>query len=336
MLKLNIYSVPIQISSSTNILIELLAKDFDQFISHNNENDCEKAIFLHCSMVEKLPQISFNQAKKWQRKNCTVYDFKEKRIIRYLDEAQTSFSFNKQVYQIYSLNFERLHELAYLTILSTASKIMERKGLHKIHAMGVKFNHHCFILSMPMKMGKTTLFWDLIQDQSIELISDDSPLITQDGSVMSFPLRIGFEKIPSNIQKASYSFYTLERKLYGTKYLLNLNQLSNKVASPTLHKIILCKGIRKSNSEFKILKISKLQMMPSLIHSMLIGIGLPIILEIFWLRGLGDTIVRIQIFIKRLFAMFKLLTKSQCYSICLSNDRSENAKGFKDFMQEFN
>ena len=49
--------------------------------------------------------------------------------------------------------------------------------------MGVSKNGRSVIAMLPMKGGKTTLFSNLIKDKDVEIISDDTPIVTSDGHI---------------------------------------------------------------------------------------------------------------------------------------------------------
>jgi hypothetical protein len=160
------------------------------------------------------------------------------------------------------------------------------------------------------------------------LFSDDSPLIDREGHVMAFPLRLGFERDVSEVET-----YTLKRKQYGTKYLVSIDQLGDRIAR-NYNKTFLFQGKRYSKKGCFIKRQGKWPLMLTLLSQCVIGFGLPILVEYFWERGKKDFWRKTKIFFSRLTASFHLVMTSDCYQILLGSDIELNRKVLIKFLDE--
>ena len=235
---------------------------------------------------------------------------------------------------VYSENLERLYEIAYLLILSRTGKLMDSNGFHKIHAFGLAFEDMAYIAMMPSKGGKTTLFLDLISsNKNFEMISDDTPVCDMRGNIYSFPLRIGVEpthNIPDDLLKHSY---TIDRLQYGKKILIPLNVFPNlfsRIKSKST--IFTCRRIYDKSCRIE--KSSTLATFKDLQKHMVIGIGLPMILEYFLESNLLDFFRLSFIFLRRLISSLVLSIKSKNYIVYLGTDLELNYSTMEDFIKE--
>lgn len=327
---LNFYGVWASVYSPSEELISKLSLDFDFFLHElgpKHETHFVFEFFLKKPPAERLPK----KVSQRQSLNSLTFDQDRRRFNDYHGRALSIYDYEIEKGEIYSLDFNKLHELSYLMILSRIGKTLDLKGLHKIHAFSVAKEGQVLIGMMPMKGGKSTLFKELIKDREIEMISDDSPLISLNGEVYAFPIRIGFEERVNDlfIQDESLNTYTLEREKYGTKHLISTRGLVNRIYQGPQNKIILFVGQRANHDECIIESVSKIKIMPSLIINLVIGVGLPVIFEYFWEHTWRDFFIKSRIALQRLYTGLRLLIKSQTYRIELGRDIEKNAKVIK-------
>lgn len=203
---------------------------------------------------------------------------------------------------------------------------MDLNGLHKIHAMGVQLLAANVIMIAPSKGGKSTLFMKLLSHPSSRIISDDTPVIDRQGRIHAFPLRLGLEDgchIPSHIDQSLS--YKLERRKFGIKVLIPLQSLGRPIATTSrANRSILIIGKRTNQIGPRLIRIGFLRTLPHIILAMIIGIGLPMILEYFLESGLKDIYKRIKIILSRSVAAMMLMIKSEKYLFEMSHDLDAN------------
>ncbi len=256
--------------------------------------------------------------------NSITYDDGSVRWNDYFGKALTYLDYQTGHAIIYSPSIDFIHELAYLMILSLSGKAMDQQGLHKIHACGISYADKNIIVSLPSKGGKTTLFLELCKQPDVKLISDDTPVIDSQGSIHPFPLRVGVEVIPDWIAKKDFPVF--KREKFSDKFLIPLQDLNRSIYSPSNNPNLFIIGLRSSGDYPQIYRATSLQAFKALFEHMIIGIGLPMVVEYFVKNDLKDWIVLFKIFCKRTFAAIAFWRKSRVYFFIMSSDPKANAE----------
>lgn len=325
-LYLNFMEHRAEIYSDDELILKKLNKDFSYFKDVQGSGSSLVKIEFHTKNPEELeiPMMASSRVSP----QCITYDRGNLRYLDYHGKLRCLFDFAKNKAIIYSKNKNKSHEILYLLILSRVGKSMDLAGFHRIHGFGVCLNKTICLGMMPSKGGKSTLLQSLLEDSDIELVSDDTPLINDQGEVFPFPIRIGRESpFPDQFEIISReeNLYTLDREFWGKKYLLSIAGIKNKVFTQNREaKIKLFIGRRYSGQEGRILKIGKVEAMKSLFWNCVIGHGLPIIFEYFWENGLSDFFRKARIAISRFRGSLLLVLRSECYEIQLGRNLEYN------------
>jgi hypothetical protein len=333
-LNLNIFNFYVQISSTEKTVIQALEKDFAYF---KKEMIDESELNLHINIIKDRPPLEKipNIKPTFNRKKTLTFDYNQIRYNNYENKLLSILDFKSSKAELYSIDNNLLHEISYLLILSRSGKWLDIQNLHKIHACGFQYNEMNTIVAMPMGEGKSTLFCELIKHREVKILSDDTPLISGLGEILPFPLRVGLcdegERLKEHIDKSV--IYSMIRREYGKKYLLPIDAFDNEIASKAKNQVLLI-GKRVGKDYFKIKKKSYLSIMLSLFYHMIIGIGLPLIFEYFWEKGVKDFKIKTIIFFKRLRSAHNLARSSNCYSFIFGNDPHKNAEKLLKFLKE--
>lgn len=332
-LTLSIYGMQVVVDVDNDQVRRNIEKDFDHFIK--NVNYFHK-LYVKTMRKESLREvIPHGLVATKQSERAITYESKGIRYNDFYGEAISVINYKEDDISLYYKNEKILYETLYLLILSRSGKFMDRKGFHKLHACGVSMGNKNLLFMMPSKGGKTSTFLNLIRDKSVNIISDDTPVIDRMGKVHAFPLRIGLESKKEIINNFPYikdeDVYEFERKYYSQKYLLNVTKLKNGVF--TGNKNYLVAGFRSTNTEPYLLKVNKLIMLGQLKKHMIVGVGLPMILEYFLEGTLRDHIVNVKILASRAIAATRLILKSDCYFFYTSKNISKNAKVLKGLIE---
>jgi hypothetical protein len=331
-LSLNINGFAIIIDHVPTSVLTKLESDFSYFIKKNKE--ILKTFKIHIKS-ERI-NIPPNLAASKQSENSITFDQQEVRYNDYYGEAITKFNYQTEVCEIFCENECFLHELIYLLILSRSGKFMDTIGLHKVHACGICIDKKNILLMMDSKGGKTSTFLELLRDGNTKIISDDSPLISRSGEVKEFPLRVGFENVDQFKSKFPYiedeEIYEFKRKKYSKKWLVSLVNFRNKVGSA--EETILIQGFRSTFKDPKIVKIGRIEMFRYLTRHMIIGVGLPLIIEYFLQNTLLDHFKNIKILVSRIIGALRLVKKSKNYVMYCSSNIVLNGQAIKDYFHE--
>lgn len=266
-----------------------------------------------------------------QTDTSIIYEENGVRYNDYHNKALSIVDTNTKHAVIYSDQVDLAHELGFLLILSKSGKKMDLEGLHKIHAMGVQLNNTNIIFMASSKTGKSSLFLELLKDPQVKIYSDDTPVINSQGEILPFPFRIGInnrEEAPEYINKDF--IYTLNRRAHGQKHLIPLSAINRDIAHYQKNqRTVLIVGVR-TRGESRIQTISTLEMFKHLQKHMVIGVGLPMVLEYFLESGLRDLLKRFLIIFKRSKAALALVTKAECYLFECGPDIEYNSKLLKE------
>lgn len=330
-MRFDFHGFKVFVDTDNEFLKEKLLLDFNYFIKDFDSNE---NLYIHVKLNDEYKDlIPQGVVAKKQTINSITYDVNNLRFNDYYGDALSIFNYLTQKCEVYSHCEKRLHEIVYLIILSRQGKWLDKNGFHKIHAMGVSKNNKNLILMLPMKGGKTTTFTKFLEDESFDLISDDTPIVDSRGDIKSFPIRIGIEdnkKSQKLLEKVPDSFKSeFFRKQYGAKKLIDITYFEQRLTNPTSNKTILVQGFRCNSNECEIKKIGKLKMFKYLVINMIVGIGLPMIIEYFLESSLKDKFINLGILVKRTYAATRLLIKSQCYEVYLGTDVEKNVKELK-------
>lgn len=324
-MELNIYGLGVNILGLKDFHQENLKKDFSYFIN-SQQSDVKKklSISVHYSLLANIPN---NLIAKKQSQNSITYQIGSKRYNDYYGKAVSVIDYKNESVEIYSEDDGLLYEILYLVVLSRSTKFMDLMGLHKLHAAAFHIKEKNIVVMMPSKGGKTSLFMEFIKDSKVGIISDDTPVVDKHGHILPFPLRLGHER--GDVLMSSFPYlkqediYTFKRQYYCDKKLVSIKKLKNKVI--TSNKTILIVGIRTTFNEPKLKKINGIKMLKHLCEHMIIGVGLPMVIEYFIQNSLSDHISNIKNFCSRLRNAIALACRSECYVFYSSSNISKNA-----------
>ena len=317
------------LKTNSNEIFEKISKDFSYF---KIGGTFPKSALTIEAFLEN-PDYSVLEGKKIWRKsrNSITYDDGDIRYNDYWGELLSIYDYSKGMGRIWSRNIDRLHEVAYLLILSLTGKRLDILGLHRVHAMAAVYKGVCFVGMMDMGIGKSTLLSHLLIDGEVRLVSDDMPIVDQRGRFHAFPLRLGVGNIPKDlsIRDGEKNIYTIERRFYGKKQLVCLDGIDNQVCAD-YGRLVLFEGRRAVGDGVFMEKRSPLHLLCALFRHMVIGMGTPVIFEYFWRSGWEDFWIKTKIAFLRLKAALILASENEFYEVFLGADHRKNADFLKD------
>lgn len=325
MINLNIYGYKILIDSSHPEIDARLKLEFDYFIQKQTTDFDLKITFEINTELSTHKYIPVNLKPTFQRSNSITYDFQNIRWNDYYGVVLSRFELLNRYAHFIGKDINKLYEVIFLFILSRSGKYLDFTGKHKIHAFSFSKNGKAVICMQPMRGGKSTLLCEILQKREVSIISDDTPLITTDGKLLPFPLRMSLEKLPTNLNLNEKDYFMLKREFYKPKYSISL-KVFNRPISKLEDNFILIEAKRSSYEHPVVTRNNSFTTFCYLFKHMIIGIGLPIIFEYFWEKGISDFLIKIKIFLSRLFLAIKIAFTKECYTVYLSNNVQENAE----------
>src|SRR5690606_27022101 len=109
------------------------------------------------------------------------------------------------------------------------------------------------------------------------------------GKLLPFPLRLGVDSLAPEVglKNESEYTYTLQRGFYGEKKLVSLEGLPHEIGRVGEHQVLFV-GRRAPGMRPQLHRVSRVSMIKPLLYNMVIGVGLPMVMEYFWQNGFKD------------------------------------------------
>lgn len=330
MLKLDFHHHIILVRCNESLLLKKLEQEFHFFISSENPAPGIE-IDLHLEAPPEMPSMVASKLLE----NAVVYRLGSRQYVDYFGEALTIWDQSEKKVEIFSTNHERMYELAFLAIHSLLGQELDRDGLVRLHAVAVSLNHTNAIVMLPSKGGKSTLLQNLIDNPEIKIISDDMPLCDTQGRIYPFPSKMSLGESPTSGPLANLEWQEFKRHHYPTKWTASLSQMKDRLDHhPENNHNILIAGFRLSRGQSILSEVPKWKMIKPVMEHMILGIGLPQIIELFLKFNFNDLIKLPYHAAIRSVCAFQLVRKSKCYYFYMGPDKSYNAQQILDLMYE--
>ncbi len=311
-------------------LLQKLKEEFHFFIGMSDSSP-EITIELKLEASPKIPSLVAHKILD----NSISYRLGDLQYLDYFGEALTIRNLDNNLFTIYSQNNDRLYELAFLTIHSVIGQTLERSGFCRIHAAAISMNQFNAIVMLPSKGGKSTLLKEFITHEKVKIISDDMPLSNLSGEIYPFPSKLSFDQIPATGPLSELEWREFKRHSYPSKWTASLSSLKEKIdGSPMKNQNILIAGFRLSNGESILSPVNKFLMVKPILEHMVVGLGLPQIIEIFLNFDWRDYVKLPIHFAIRSISAFNLIRKSRCYYFYMGQDIQKNAQLILELMND--
>ena len=330
MLKLDFHHHIILVRCNESLLLQKLEQEFHFFVS-TSDAPAEIEIDLKLEAPPEMPPMV--AAKLLE--NAVVYRLGSRQYIDYFGEALTIWDQGQNQVEIFSLNQDRVYELAFLAIHSLLGQELDRDGLVRLHAVAVSLNQTNLVVMLPSKGGKSTLLQNLIDNPEIKIISDDMPLCDFKGRIFPFPSKMSLGEVPASGPLAKLEWQEFKRHHYPTKWTASLSQMKERLNQhPENNQNILVAGFRLSSGQSILSEVPKWKMLKPVMEHMIMGIGLPQIIEMFLRFNFTDLIKLPYHAAIRAVCAYQLVRKAKCYYFYMGPDKTYNAQLLLDLVYE--
>ena len=228
---------------------------------------------------------------------------------------------------------ERSYEKLYLFILSRVGEALDRRGLHRVHALGFIFRGLGVLVVLPMRGGKSTLALALRGVEGIELISEDIPLIDRQGRLWPFPLRVSLRSGDVPPELAGGEARVLKRDSFEAKTLLPFSALGLDVRRGCTPADCVLFGRWTAEAAPSFHRLGALRGVGALLKHAVIGLGLPQVVEFFLYGGLGELTGKVSITLSRLLAVCRLVRQCELLEFRTCRDLTRNREALLEALE---
>lgn len=227
---------------------------------------------------------------------------------------------------------ELLHEIAYLLILSTVGEHLDRRGVHRVHALGVSHGGRGILLLLPSGGGKSTMALRLLREPGFALIGEDTPLVERDGTLLPFPLRLGVRP-GEDTGVAPEHVRTVRRMEFDPKTLVDIDVFRDRIVNGPVAPAAILVGERNLGRVSSIEPLAHAPALGALVKNMVVGLGVYQGMEFVLERGLGDLAGKVGVATARLRAAVRLLRRAPAHRFVLGRDLDRNYRTLLEFVE---
>ena len=325
-LNLDIHGVPVSVSGGPPEVLEALRRDFEYFVL---PFPGEGAIQL--ALEPRLPELPPEGRPLFRTKDYAVFDRCAGRVIVYADGACAEYDYAAKRGRILCPDPERLHELAFLAVLSRAGEALDLRGWHRIHALGFTCGERGGLLLLPSGAGKSTTALELLRATDLGLVSDDTPLIADDLKLMAFPLRLGFAPATGLSDVPEKWLRSMRRLRYGVKRLVDLGFFRERVRGGVPVAWLLV-GERRPGASPRIEPLSRLRAAGALVVHLVVGSGIAQMSEYMLRADLAGARILAGIAISRARTAIGILRQARLLRFSLGDDPKANVAALAAFL----
>ncbi len=332
-LTLSFYGVGVSVESEEAALLRTIEHAFSYFVSPVERRDLRILYHAKDPDYDHLPVMTASMATP--RNICFRADGKT--YIDYFGKALNVYDKGEDTCDIYTEDVDLAHEISYLTILSRVSEKLDKKRIHRIHALGIEHDGRGILILLPAGGGKTTLAMSILQseDQRMKLLSEDSPLIKRDGTLLPFPLRIGVH--PRNLPKGIEDRFTRrERRMeFDPKVTIDIRHFTDKISSGEVRPCMVLLGTRSTGDVSQIAPIAKSGVIKHCLMNSVVGVGLYQGMEFIMQKNAAELAGQTRILLSRMVNNLRLVLKSEVYSFIIGRNPARNYLTLKRFLDDF-
>ncbi|MBI4386896.1 MAG: hypothetical protein HY551_05910, partial [Elusimicrobia bacterium] len=189
-LRLDVHGISVLLACDHPVVLESLRRDFAYFEAGPADTRPHIRWTLHADGARRIAEPARRAA--FHMRDFAVFDEGSTRFVRYEDGALAVYDYGARSGHLYCGDPERLHELSYLAVLSRVGEDLDRRKLHRLHALGFEYKGWAGFILLPSGGGKSTLALELIRSSGLGIVSEDTPILSHQMRARAFPLRWGF------------------------------------------------------------------------------------------------------------------------------------------------
>lgn len=319
MIRFDLHGVRVTLDGDADHVISQVTRDFSLFVTSPGDADIHLTVRSAEPPWEAAPDARCVMVKP----GCVVYEAAGERWVDYQGRALCRFRFEGERGELWCRDPDLAHEITYLLLLSRVGEMHDRRGVHRVHALGLSISGAGILCLLPSGGGKTTLGLSALTRTRAHLLSDDTPLVTRSGDILGFPSRIGCVGEPP-VPVDPRFLRVFRRSEHGPKTLVDADAFGDRIAWRAEPRAVVI-GERTLGGRALLEPMPARRALPELFRSVVVGVGLPQVIEYFLRGDPADMARKAALVGSRALACAALLRRARTYRFVLGRDRDENA-----------
>lgn len=302
--RIGLHGVSLEVSLPDS-LAEFLDFDFALF-QDTAPNPSGLRIELHLQ-AEELPK---GLRESFRASHFVVFQQPDMRYVLYPgpEPCWLRWDCRGGLLQLFSRSPESGYLRLQLAIHSRLGELLEGRGLHRVHGLGLESGQGGILLLLPPSGGKSSLAAQLwaAACSPLRLLSEDTPLVDRQGHLWPYPFRLALRHPPPG-----------ECRHRGGKWLLNPRdrpELWCPAPVPVRHLMV---GAWITDPQPVLEHLPRWRAMRSLMRDLVLGYGIPQLIELWWPQGLSQHRRKSRHLLGRWQAALKLASRVRCQKLWL-------------------
>lgn len=323
--RLDVYGKRILIESFDSNVKTDLDHDFSYFLTQ--PFDPKSTDYFHVTIVPAQRRPRFWIPILKTKRSVLFLASAGTRRVCFFNSAWLEYSVKGKTCTIYSDQPTAAYEALYFVILSYLGEQLGLSGMHRIHGMGFSYKGQGVILLAPSGGGKSTLAMELLKREDFKIVSDDTPVLNEQGDMLAFPQRIALSEKPEIEPKYLRQF---KRFNHSEKFVIGADYFNKKIqgSSEVQWLMILDSSGKKSVG---VEEVSRLNFIWPVIKWLVLGLETPQIWELLLRSGRSHLKEQTKILIGRLRTAALLVSKSRVAVL----ERGPNPKATTEHLSSF-
>ena len=339
--EITLFSVRASIYSYLPKVLEYVRFDFGSYVSDRVTDSCDISVYI----LAQPPAFTasdeigrFSSGVKYRTAEGFIY-------LEYRDGIGCLWCSKKEQAIFFPTSSpgqiadDYLYEQLYLFLSSRLGELTERRGIKRVHGLSIAIGRKAVLGLSPSGGGKSTLTRELIKNERVALFSDDSPFLVCDpahGTIAVAPYKT---RVGIRVEDSSGGALGANQRIFKRK-----NRQDKIVLSPYAPELRWCEehtvltdivSLRfTKNGMSRLARLSKVQGFILLARDLVIGYGLPQVVEFFLKNGVASVTRQSPLFFGRLWTAIRLCRQCRFWVLHQNGDVEENAKLFVSILDK--
>ncbi|MBI1860152.1 MAG: hypothetical protein HYR96_04445 [Deltaproteobacteria bacterium] len=319
---LNFYGIRVRVEGES-ALTARIEGEFGYFIA-----DESVAPIFRIRVHPKFERTQ-NWRKLFRTKWSTLYLSKGKeRRVCFFNKAWVAYRFEAGECDVYCDEAPTSFEVVYLVVLSYVGEELDRRGLHRVHGMGLCRDGRGILFLGTSGVGKSTLAIEFLKEHSSRILSDDTPLVEESGGMMAFPQRIALKEMPSLNPQHVKRF---KRTEFGEKFVIASSYFRDRVQPSVLTDAVVYLT-REGNDSIEIKSLTRAELFVLLLRWLVIGHETPQVWQLYLRFSPLSVWWKSRILVSRLRCAWAISRRSRPWKVNLAEDAERSADQLKTWI----